>query len=71
MVPISSNVTDIIKKYKRVFKLEKESDWYMFVNRNNEPLSRSGVAYILKKYVKWHREKNLNTILVKKFTHMC
>lgn len=49
VVPISQSVASIVKAYLKNERSE-DPDQALFVNRNCEPLSRSGVSYILDKY---------------------
>ena len=63
VIPISSNATEIILQYVERHKITKP-DQSLFSNRSNKPLSRSGVAYILKKHLKLARQVD-QTILIK------
>ena len=63
VIPISSNATDIILQYVERHKITKP-DQTLFRNRSNKPLSRSGVAYILKKHLTSARQVD-PTILIK------
>lgn len=56
VIPISSNVADIVKKYAKTFKIS-ENGQYLFTNQRKEALTRSGVAYILRKYVERVRQE--------------
>ena len=50
IIPLSSNMISIIRKY--ICENEISSpDQYLFTNRQNAPLTRSGIKYILGKYV--------------------
>lgn len=49
VIPISKNVTTILKVYLKSAGIH-DVEHHVFVNRNGKPLSRSGVAYILNKY---------------------
>jgi integrase/recombinase XerD len=49
VIPISSNVSEIILQYVKRHGITKP-DHTLFNNRSNKPLSRSGVAYIMKKH---------------------
>jgi site-specific recombinase XerD len=51
LVPISSNASEIIRQYVERHRVT-QPDQTLFSNRSNKPLSRSGVAYILKKHLK-------------------
>lgn len=55
VIPISKNVTDILKVYLESAGI-RDVEHHVFVNRYNEPLSRSGVAYILDKYGQMARD---------------
>lgn len=49
VIPISINVSNILKVYLRSAGIQN-TEHPVFVNRYDKPLSRSGVAYILNKY---------------------
>lgn len=49
VVPISSNAAEIIRQYVERIGITKPGQ-SLFNNRSNKPLSRSGVAYIMRKY---------------------
>lgn len=57
IVPISTNVVSILAKYIMVYKIS-DSTATLFVNRQGTALTRSGIAYILKKYTDSARTKN-------------
>lgn len=50
VIPLSSNMIAIIRKYICENKISSP-DQYLFTNRQNAPLTRSGIKYILSKYV--------------------
>lgn len=50
IIPISIKLASIVKKYIFVWNLNNTED-YLFTNRCHAPLTRSGITYILKKYV--------------------
>lgn len=50
IIPISSNVANIVKKYASNNQIT-DPQQNLFTNHKREPLTRSGVTYILKKYV--------------------
>lgn len=57
LVPINADVASIIKKYMDLSR-QKESAEPLFVNRNGHKLTRSGIQYIIDKYVSIARQKN-------------
>lgn len=57
IIPLSSNAASIIHKYTKVYHL-CNTEQQLFTNHRKEPLTRSGVAYILQKYVKQAKMKN-------------
>lgn len=63
VIPISSNVADIIRQYVERHKIH-QPDQQLFNNRSNKPLSRSGVAYILKKHLRLAKQVD-STIIIK------
>lgn len=63
IVPLMPDTTNIIKMYTGA-SLDTNSEQYLFVNRSNTKLSRSGIEYIIKKYVKQASE--VNTQLLRK-----
>lgn len=50
IIPLSSNLIPIIRKYMDEYKISKPEQ-YLFTNHQNTPLTRSGIKYILCKYV--------------------
>ncbi len=50
IIPISSNAASIINRYAKTYQIS-ETVQHLFTNHHKEPLTRSGVTYILKKYV--------------------
>ncbi len=63
VVPISSNASEIIRQYVERHRIT-QPDQPLFSNRSNKPLSRSGVAYILKKHLQLARQVD-PTIFIK------
>ena len=59
-VPITQEVSKLIQKYKQTFRLDEQSKGMspLFVNNRGEKLTRSGITYILNKYVQIAREKD-------------
>lgn len=57
VIPISKNIGKILKVYLNSAKIY-DAEQHVFVNRNDEPLSRSGIAYILNKYAQISREES-------------
>jgi len=55
VIPISSNMAEIVKAYINTNNIFS-ADHLLFVNRYDKMLSRSGVAYVLDKYVQMARE---------------
>lgn len=56
IIPLSSNVVSIINRYVETYQIS-ESGQHLFTNHNKEPLTRSGVTYILRKYVEKAKQK--------------
>ncbi len=52
-IPLSPDCADILRKYVAENNLDRKglSEQYLFFNNRNEPLTRSGVSHILKKYL--------------------
>lgn len=50
IIPLSSNAASIINRYAKTYQIS-ESGQHLFTNYRKEPLTRSGVSYILRKYV--------------------
>lgn len=57
VIPISSNALSILNSYVKKYKLN-DTQQSLFTNNHNEPLTRSGVSYILRKYADKARQKN-------------
>ena len=49
VIPISSNVASIISRYTTKYRIT-DPQQTLFTNNRKEPLTRSGISYILKKY---------------------
>lgn len=49
IVPLSKEVTKILKKYIKLYGLKNED--ILFSNKSNTKLTRQGIQYILKKYI--------------------
>lgn len=56
IIPLSSNAASIINRYANTYQI-CESGQHLFTNRHKEPLTRSGVTYILRKYVEKAKQK--------------
>lgn len=56
-VPISKELSNIIIKYLKVFKVIEEDD-YVFKNKSSAKMTTKGIEYILKKYVSECRNKH-------------
>src|SRR5690606_24482597 len=56
-VPLMSETTELLKKYISENQLDtpQRSDNPLFVNRQNQKLTRAGVTYILNKYAGGHK----------------
>lgn len=52
IVPISSQVISILKKYFHVYGIEINSNIPLFTNGQKNKLTREGIKYILQKYIK-------------------
>jgi site-specific recombinase XerD len=63
VIPISINASEILLKYVERHKII-QPEQSLFTNRSGQPLSRSGVAYILKKHLQSARQ-NDPLILIK------
>lgn len=72
IVPISEKTNTLIKVYIERENLAKpqDKDKYLFINHSGEPLTRAGVAYILKKYVAQARAKGPG-LIPEKFSPHC
>lgn len=62
IIPISSSVANILREYIERYGIS-QSDQRLFNNRSNMPLSRSGVAYILKKYFQLAKQIDSNILI--------
>lgn len=49
IIPIGQKVADIVRKYADCYEITS-TDKILFTNRYKQPLSRSGISYILNKY---------------------
>lgn len=56
IIPLSSNAASIIARYAKICQISKPEQ-PLFTNHHKEPLTRSGVAYILRKYVEKAKQK--------------
>lgn len=56
IIPIDQTICEFIEKYIKAYNIEKEG--FLFVNNQNEKLTREGVAYILKKSIEKAKEKD-------------
>lgn len=50
IIPLSPNAASIINRYAKIHQISG-SEQHLFTNHRKEPLTRSGVTYILRKYV--------------------
>lgn len=50
IVPIISNTEKLLKQYLKEHNLVNQNDNYIFFNKNNKPLTKAGVKYIIEKY---------------------
>lgn len=55
-IPITKELSNLLKKYINVFKINSE-DCYIFQNSCNNKISTKGIEYILLKYVRECKEK--------------
>ena len=64
IVPLMSTTSDLVSKYISIYHPSYRGEYNvpLFSNRKKEKLTRAGVAYILKKYVKIAREKQPDLI---------
>ncbi|AGY77273.1 tyrosine-type recombinase/integrase [Clostridium autoethanogenum] len=69
VVPISQQVSEIIKNYLSI-STRHNFEENIFVNRLGNPLSRSGVAYILNKYGDMSRKNRLDLYPYKLHPHI-
>lgn len=72
IVPLSEKTNALIKVYveKESHAKPQDKDKFLFVNHSGEPLTRAGVAYILKKYVEKTRA-NEPDMMPKMFSPHC
>ncbi len=49
IIPMSENIQPLLKSY--IKKFDRKSDDYLFVNKQNDQITRSGIEYIIDKYV--------------------
>lgn len=49
IIPLSPNVTTIIGRYVKTYRISNPEQ-HLFTNHHKEPLTRSGITYILRKY---------------------
>lgn len=57
-VPLIKQTIKILEKYIEIYKLDLNSNYLLFFNSRNEKLSRMGITYIIKKYVKIAKKHN-------------
>jgi len=69
VIPISSNMAEIVKAYIKTNNIYS-ADHLLFVNRYDKALSRSGVAYVLDKYVQMAREIEPELYMSKMHPHV-
>lgn len=64
IVPLMSATSDLVSKYISIYHLSYRGEYNvpLFSNRKKEKLTRAGITYILKKYVKIAREKQPDLI---------
>ena len=64
IVPLMSTTSDLVSKYISIYHPSYRGEYNvpLFSNRKKEKLTRAGIAYILKKYVKIAREKQPDLI---------
>lgn len=64
IVPLMSTTSDLMSKYISIYHPSYRGEYNvpLFSNRKKEKLTRAGIAYILKKYVKIAREKQPDLI---------
>ncbi len=67
MVPLSDNLSRVLKKYIEIFKINSQD--YIFKNKNGKNLTRKGVEYILIKYIKIAKNKFSNLFAYKYSNH--
>ena len=64
IVPLMSTTSDLVSKYISIYHPSYRGEYNvpLFSNRTKEKLTRAGIAYILKKYIKIAREKQPDLI---------
>ena len=64
IVPLMSTTSDLVSKYISIYHPSYRGEYNvpLFSNRKKEKLTRAGIAYILKKYIKIEREKQPDLI---------
>ena len=64
IVPLMSATSDLVSKYISIYHPSYRGEYNvpLFSNRKKEKLTRAGIAYILKKYIKIAREKQPDLI---------
>lgn len=64
IVPLMSTTSDLVSKYISIYHPSYRGEYNvpLFSNRKKEKLTRAGITYILKKYVKIAREKQPDLI---------
>lgn len=64
IVPLMGATSDLVSKYISIYHPSYRDEYNvpLFLNRKKEKLTRAGIAYILKKYVKIAREKQPDLI---------
>ena len=64
IVPLMSTTSDLVSKYISIYHPSYRGEYNvpLFSNRKKEKLTRAGIAYILKKYIKIAREKQPDLI---------
>ena len=64
IVPLMSTTSDLMSKYISIYHPSYRGEYNvpLFSNRKKEKLTRAGIAYILKKYIKIAREKQPDLI---------
>ena len=50
IVPVIGNTSNLLSKYFKEHNLENNPDSYVFVSKLKQPLTESGVKYIIEKY---------------------
>lgn len=57
IIPISSNAAAIIDKYAKIYQIADPGQ-HLFTNHHKEPLTRSGVTYILRKHAEKAKQED-------------